>query len=174
MARLILLYQILELYDINLGTVLFEQFDEVFSAEPNSGGVVVGVGANHLGGGVYEMFVEIKLNEALLVVKEAEWRDGARREVEDFFHVFSGGKTKVAGALLFLELFEVDAFFVEHSDEVIVALLVVADEEIFGASVRIKDFDIFAIANMKKWLMFGELEFNIFVPEELANFSLVH
>jgi hypothetical protein len=27
---------------------------------------------------------------------------------------------------------------------------------------------------MKKWLMLGELEFNIFVPEELTNFSLVH
>ena len=97
------------------------------------------------------MFVEIKLNEALLVVKEAEWRDGAWREVEDFFHVFSGSETKVASALLFLELFEVDALFVEHGDEVIVALLVVADEEIFGASVRINDFDIFAIADMKKW-----------------------
>ena len=174
MARLILLYQILELYDIDLSAVLFEQFDEVFSTEPDGSGVVVGVGANHLGGRVYEMFVEIKLDEALLVVKEAKWRDGARREVKDFFHIFSGSKTKVAGALLFLELFEVDAFFVEHSDEVIVALLVVADEEIFGASIGIKDFDIFAIANMKKWLMFGELEFNIFVPEELANFSLVH
>lgn len=174
MARLILLYQILELYDIDLSAMLFEQFDEVFGAEPNGGGVVVGVGANHLGGGVYEMFVEIKLNEALLVVKKAKWRDGARREVEDFFHVFSGSETKVAGALLFLELFEVDALFVEHGDEIIVALLVVADEEIFSASIGIKDFDIFAIANMEKWLMFGELEFNIFVPEELANFSLVH
>lgn len=120
------------------------------------------------------MFVEIKLNEALLVVKKAKWRDRARREVEDFFHVFGGGETKVAGALLFLELFEVDALFVEHGDEIIVALLVVADEEIFSASIGIKDFDIFAIANMEKWLMFGELEFNIFVPEELANFSLVH
>lgn len=120
------------------------------------------------------MFVEIKLNETFLIVKEAKWRDGARREVEDFFHVFGGSETKMAGALLFLELFEVDAFFVEHGDEVIVALLVVADEEIFSASVRIKDFDIFAIADMKKWLMLGELEFNIFVPEELTNFSLVH
>lgn len=174
MARLILLYQILELYDIDLSAVLFEQFDEIFSAEPDGGGVVVGVGADHLGGGVYKMFVKVKLNEALLVVKKAKWRDGARRKVEDFFHIFGGGETKVAGALLFLELFEVDAFFVEHGDEVIVALFVVADEEIFGASVRIKDFDIFAIANMKKRLMFGELEFNIFVPEELANFSLVH
>ena len=79
------------------------------------------------------MFVEIKFDEALLIV-----------------------------------------LLVEHGDEVIVALLVVADEEIFGASVRINDFDIFAIADMKKWLMLGELEFNIFVPEELANFSLVH
>jgi len=174
MARLILLYQILELYDIDLSAVLFEQFDEIFGTEPNGGSVVVGVGANHLGGGVYKMFVEIKLDEALLVVKEAEWRDGARREIEDFFHVFGRGKTEVAGALLFLELFEVDALFVEHGDEIIVALFVVADEEIFGASVRIKDFDIFAIADMKKWLMLGELEFNIFVPEELANFSLVH
>ena len=174
MARLILLYQILELYDIDLSAVLFEQFDEVFSAEPNGGSVVVGVGANHLGGGVYKMFVEIKLDEALLVVKEAKWRDGARREVEDFFHVFGRGETKVAGALFFLELFEVDALFVKHGDEVVVALFVVADEEIFGASVGIKDFDIFAIANMKKRLMLGELEFNIFVPEELANLSLVH
>lgn len=174
MARLILLYQILELYDIDLGAVFFEQFDEVFGTEPNGGGIVIGVGTNHLGGGVYKMFVEIKLNDALLVVKEAEWRDGARREVENFFHVFGRGETKVAGALLFLELFEVDALFVEYSDEIIVALFVVADEEIFGASVRIKDFDIFAIADMKKWLMLGEFEFNIFVPEELANFSLVH
>lgn len=120
------------------------------------------------------MFVEIKLNEALLIIKKAKWRDGARREVEDFFHVFSGGKTKVAGALLFLELFEVDALFVEYGDEVIVALFVIADEEIFSAGVRIKDFDILAIADMKKWLMLGEFKFNIFVPEELANFSLVH
>lgn len=174
MARLILLYQILELHDIDLGAMLFEQFDEIFGAEPNGGGVVVGVGANHLGSGVHEMFVEVELDEALLVVEKAEWRDGARREVEDFFHVFSGSETKVAGALLFLELFEVDALFVEHGDEVIVALLVVADEEIFSAGIGIKDFDIFAIADMKKWLMLGEFELNIFVPEELANFSLVH
>lgn len=120
------------------------------------------------------MFVEIKLNEALLVVKKAKWRDGARREVEDFFHVFSGSETKVAGALLFLELFEVDALFIEYGDEIIVTLLIVADEEIFSASVRIKDFDIFAIADMKKWLMLGELKLNIFVFEKLANFSLVH
>lgn len=174
MARLILLYQILELYDIDLGAVFFEQFDEVFGVEPNGGCVVVGVGANHLGGGVYEMFVEVKFDETLLVVKKAKWRDGARRKVENFFHVFGGSETKVTGALLFLELFEIDALFVEHSDEVIVALLVVADEEIFSASVRVKDFDIFAIADMKKWLMLGELEFNIFVLEELANFCLVH
>lgn len=120
------------------------------------------------------MFVEVKFDETLLVVKKAKWRDGAWREVEDFLHVFGGGKTKMASALLFLELFEIDALFVEYGDEVIVALLVVADEEIFSASVRIKDFDIFAITDMKKWLMFGELELNIFVPEELANFSLVH
>ena len=120
------------------------------------------------------MFVEIKFDEALLVIEKAEWRDGARREVEDFFHVFGGGETKVAGVLLFLELFEVDALFVEHGDEIIVTFLVVADEEIFSASIGIKDFDIFAIADMKKRLMLGELELNIFVPEELANFSLVH
>ena len=68
------------------------------------------------------MFVEIKLNEALLVVKEAKWRDGARREVEDFFHVFGGGETKVAGALLFLKLLEVDALFVEYGNEIRISI----------------------------------------------------
>ena len=49
MARLILLYQILELYDIDLGAVLFEQFDEVFGAEPNGGGVVARMNTDNTG-----------------------------------------------------------------------------------------------------------------------------
>ena len=80
----------------------------------------------------------------------------------------------MSGAVVFFELFEIYAFGAFYRNHVIILLLVVADEKVFGVAARIGNVDTAELVHVKHRFVLGNFEFDIVVFEIIVSFLLVH
>lgn len=124
-----------QLRNVHRISVLLDQSREIVRAQPHGGRVVVRVHAEEPRRGE-KRFVEIKLRLALCIVEQAERRHGAGNEPQHLHEVVFGRERQRARAVFVPELLEVDALVAPDGDEVVIALFIVAHEQILGVGLR--------------------------------------
>ena len=116
---------------MNLRAVVSEQVDEVLGFHPDGGGVVVGVDADEARVS-QEGFVQVELHLVFPVVEQAQRGDGTGLQSQQGQQIIGGGEGERTGAVLLLELLQVYPLVPLDGNEVVIALLVVSDEQVFG------------------------------------------
>lgn len=163
----------LQLRDVHRISVLADQSREIVRAQPHGGRVVVRVHADESRRGE-KRFIEIELRLALCVVEQAERRHGAGDEPEHLHEVVFGRERQRARAVSVPEFLEVDALVAADSDEVVIALFIVAHEPIFGVGLRVGERHVREFGHVVDRLVLCDLVPDPARAQEIVNFRFVY
>ena len=121
-----------------------------------------------------QALVEDHGDRARVVVEDAEGRDGASREAELLLQLLLAGEGEAAAGDAAGEGLEVDLLVLVCRDDVEVALLVVAQEEVLGVGAEVGHAGGVALGHREDGLVVEGLVRDASLVEEVIEFLLGH
>ena len=109
-----------------------------------------------------------------LVVEQTQGRHRAGDQPQDVHQVLVGGEGQRPGAVLLPEGLQVGPLVALHRDEVVIALLVVPDEEVLGVGFRVGKVDLRRLCHVENGFVLRHLIPDVSFVQKGVNLLLIH
>lgn len=127
--------KLLQFGKVQFVAVFFDELNNVAAVYIDSSGIIAWVNTHRL---VFKVLVEVDNDALILVVQNTEWCNCAGIESKLGVEVSFRGKTQRSCLVLVPEFLEINLLILKAGDEVIFLFLVIADEQILGNLLRVR------------------------------------
>lgn len=157
----------------DLRAVLFQELEQILGFEPYGGGIVIGVYTDQAGA-LQKGPVQPEGDLVLPVVEQAQGRHRARDQPQHVHQILIRDKGQRPGVVLLPEGFQVGPFVSLDRNEIVIALFVVPDEEIFSVGFRVGQVDLRHLSHIENGFVLRYLMPDVSGSEESIDFLFVH
>ena len=114
------------------------------------------------------------MHAALYVVQNAERGDGAGNQPQNGKQILRRGKTERAQSMLPAKFLQIDPFVALDGNQIVIALLVVPDEEVLGVPFRVRQMNGRELLHVEYRRMLDLFIGNLLLAQKRIDGKLVH